>query len=239
MAITHARVYQAKEAMPPEYRAFLTKLLVEHAEMLTSPSYLGFLKEEMERAARLAPTEDDRVTVAWYVREEVMHGLTFFKLMADLDPALVTRDLPQKHYAFHLPMDTWADVGYFHFLIDLAGAFQAEEWVDCSYAPLARIAPQLIRDEHGHSAMGEGFLRRLVETEGGRRAVEALLPKWYPAGLDMFGRSSSRRQHEYIACGLKRRTNEDLRRAYKAYVDAKVSGFGVALPDATAGRRYL
>jgi 1,2-phenylacetyl-CoA epoxidase catalytic subunit len=55
----------------------------------------------------------------------------------------------------------------------------------------------------------------------------------------MFGKSNSTRQYDYIRWGLRRRTNEEMRRAFKAEVDALLLSIGLEPPDPLANRRYL
>jgi 1,2-phenylacetyl-CoA epoxidase catalytic subunit len=87
--------------------------------------------------------------------------------------------------------------------------------------------------------MGYYFLARACETSRGRALVERLLAKWYPAALDMFGRSDSPNVPKFIRWGLKSVGNAEIRRAYKAYVDNKIAALGVPVPDETKHRRFL
>ena len=87
------------------------------------------------------------------------------------------------------------------------------EWVGCSYEPLARIAERVHKEELGHAAFGYRLIRRYLQREGdrGRELLIKHLAKWYPAGLDMFGKSGSKRQFDYVRWGLRRRSNEQMR----------------------------
>jgi len=61
--------------------------------------------------------------------------------------------------------------------------------------------------------------------------VQHLLGKWYPAALDMFGRSDSPNAPKFVHWGLKSVGNAEIRGAYKAYVDRKLVALGLDLPD--------
>jgi 1,2-phenylacetyl-CoA epoxidase catalytic subunit len=95
------------------------------------------------------------------------------------------------------------------------------------------------RDELGHSEMGYYFLTEICQTARGRTLVQRLLPKWYAAALDMFGRSDSPNVPKFIHWGLKSVGNADIRNAYKTYVDRKFVALGLDLPDERANRRFL
>jgi 1,2-phenylacetyl-CoA epoxidase catalytic subunit len=68
------------------------------------------------------------------------------------------------------------------------GQYQIEEFAGCSYLPLDRVLPRILREERTHVA----------------------IDRRYPRGLDMFGRAKSRRAARDQHRGLKRRSNEGL-----------------------------
>jgi len=105
--------------------------------------------------------------------------------------------------------------------------------------PLAKMAATVERDELGHSEMGYHFLQEIVSERRGRELAQRLLAKWYPAALDMFGRSDSRNAPKFIQWGLKSVDNAAIREAYKRYVDGKLVVLGLDLPDERANRRFL
>jgi 1,2-phenylacetyl-CoA epoxidase catalytic subunit len=69
--------------------------------------------------------------------------------------------------------------------------------------------------------------------------AQRLLEKWYPAALDMFGRSDSPNVPKFIQWGLKSVGNADIRQLYKEYVDRKIEALGLDLPDERKNRRFL
>ena len=91
----------------------------------------------------------------------------------------------------------------------------------------------------GHSEMGYYFLTQICGEKKGKALVQHLLGKWYPAALDMFGRSDSPNAPKFIQWGLKSVDNAEIRRLYKAYVDRKLLALGLELPDERRHRRFL
>ena len=227
------------DTLPEEYRGLLIKMLRHEGERAGNKSFLGFMATCPDRAEAIAPDATSRLIKAEYLAEELKHAIMFHRLAVGLDPDFALKDVPYAHYTFHLPRETWADDAYFHFLVDLNGAVHARDGRESSYVPLAKMSATVERDELGHSEMGYWFLQRICDTPRGKAVAQHLLGKWYPAALDMFGRSDSPNVPKFIGWGLKSVGNADIRDAYKKYVDAKLIALGLDLPDERANRRFL
>ncbi|MBI2216133.1 MAG: phenylacetate-CoA oxygenase subunit PaaI [Candidatus Rokubacteria bacterium] len=226
------------DTLPEEYKALLLRMLRHEGERAGNKSFLGFMATCLDLAEAMFPPHARRLK-AEYVAEELKHAIMFHRLAAGLDPDFALRDVPYAHYAFHLPRESWADDAFFHFFVDLNGAFHARDWRESSYVPLAKMSATVERDELGHSEMGYRFLEEICAGPRGKALVQALLPKWYAAALDMFGRSDSPNVPKFIHWGLKSVGNAEIRSAYKQYVDRKLAALGLEAPDERAGRRFL
>lgn len=231
--------FEEGDPLPEEYKKLLLKMLEHEGERAGNKSFLKFLQRVLEATEAFAPNEEAKVIMANYAAEEMKHCIMFHRLAMGIDKHFATRDTPFKHYAFHLPIECWADECFFHFFIDLNGAFHAIDWRESSYLPLRRMAPTFERDEFGHSEMGYRFLQEICNERQGKEQVQRLLYKWYPAALDTFGRSDSPNSPRFIYWGLKRMTNEELRQQYKKYVDAKLEALGLDIPDEKYNRKFL
>jgi ring-1,2-phenylacetyl-CoA epoxidase subunit PaaA len=234
-----ARQFDEGEPLPDEYKSLLLKMLRHEGERAGNRSFLGFMGTCLDLAEALFPTSAARLMKAEYLAEELKHAIMFHRLAVGLDPDFALRDVPYAHYAFHLPRESWADDAFFHFFVDLNGAFHARDWRESSYVPLAKMSATVERDEVGHSEMGLRFLTTICQDGRGRQLVQRLLDKWYPAALDMFGRSESTNAPRFIHWGLKSVGNAEIRRAYKFYVDEKLAGLGLDPPDDRKNRRFL
>ena len=226
------------ETLPEEYQSLLLKMLRHEGERAGNKSFLGLMGTCLDLAEALFPPHA-KLIKAEYVAEELKHAIMFHRLAVGLLPDFVLRDVPYAHYAFHLPRESWADDAFFHFLVDLNGAFHARDWRESSYVPLAKMSATVERDELGHSEMGYYFLTEICEDARGRALVQRLAGKWYAAALDMFGSSDSPNVPKFIHWGLKSVGNAEIRAAYKAYVDRKLVALGLDLPDERANRRFL
>jgi len=238
-ATTSAPRFDERDALPAEYRELLIKMLRHEGERAGNKSFLGFMATCADVAETHYPSTQARLIKAEYLAEELKHAIMFHRLAVGLDPDFALRDVPYAHYTFHLPRESWADDALFHFLVDLNGAFHARDWRHSSYAPLAEMSNTVERDELGHSEMGYRFLAEIVSDGRGRALAQRLLTKWYPAALDMFGRSDSPNAPKFIRWGLKSVGNAEIRAAYKAYVDGKLVALGLEPPDEHANRRFL
>jgi 1,2-phenylacetyl-CoA epoxidase catalytic subunit len=227
------------DPLPDEYKSLLLKMLRHEGERAGNKSFLGFMATCLDVAETLFPTREMKLLKAEYLAEELKHAIMFHRLAVGLEPEFALRDVPYAHYAFHLPRETWADDAYFHFFVDLNGAFHARDWRESSYVPLAKMSAVVERDELGHSEMGYYFLEAICDTARGRALAQELLAKWYPAALDMFGRSDSANAPKFIRWGLKSVGNAEIRQAYKQYVDRKLTALGLDLPDERRNRRFL
>ncbi len=231
--------FDEDDPLPEEYKALLLKMLRHEGERAGNKSFLGFMATCLEIAEALYPTPEAKLLKAEYLAEELKHGIMFHRLAVGLDRSFALRDVPYAHYAFHLPRETWADDAYFHFFVDLNGAFHARDWRESSYVPLGKMSATIERDELGHSEMGYHFLSQIVSDRRGKALAQQLLRKWYPAALDMFGRSDSPNVPRFIQWGLKSVGNAEIRQAYKAYVDRKLGALGLDVPDERLNRRFL
>ena len=226
------------EPLPEEYKTLLIRMLRHEGERAGNKSFLGLMAMCLDLSEALFPPHA-KLLKAEYLAEELKHAIMFHRLAVGLDRNFALLDVPYAHYSFHLPRESWADDALFHFFVDLNGAFHARDWRESSYVPLMKMAATVERDELGHSEMGYHFLSEICGEARGRTLVQALLAKWYPAALDMFGRSDSRNVPKFIQWGLKTVGNAEIRQAYKDYVDRKIVALGLDVPDERAHRRFL
>ena len=146
---------------------------------------------------------------------------------------------PIEQYAFRLPIDTFCDLAYFHGLIDRVGVYIGETWEGVPYQPLVEVAPQLHREELFHCTLGLRNLRLTCSTPEGLEEANELVKKWWPAALDMFGRSDSAFSESYVQWGLRQKNNADLRRQYIDDTRPLLTELGIDVPSNRLNRRFL
>ncbi len=225
--------------MPEEYRQFLIKLLkFGHVENNGNPNYRALLARIAEAGFRYSPDDRTLVIESEIVRQEVQHGQIVADLIRGLGEDPHT-DAPLKQYLFSIPLESWVDVCWFHGIGDRVGLYVGVEWVGSSYEPLAKAAPKLEKEERFHAEMGIKFAREVAKTREGKRRLQEGLKQWWPAVLDMFGKSDSRNSEVYVRWGIKARSNEELRQDYIRDTVPILESLGLDVPDHRANRRYL
>ena len=228
--------------MDPEYLNLLQRVMAIQADCEIGGPHLY-----VEHMMPSAPTRVDQLVVARTAAEEIDHFRKFAKVAGDLgvDTAYLLSRKNQERYleAFRGTISTWEDFCIFGFLVDRVGKYQLEEYIDCSYAPLAQILEhpsRVLEEEEGHIDYGT---TRTAEAAGkggeAKERIQKSLDAWYAQALDMFGSSTSQRAERYRQFGLKRRTNEEARQEFLAEVNPLIEGMGLRVPDPLAGRKYL
>jgi 1,2-phenylacetyl-CoA epoxidase catalytic subunit len=232
------RVYREGDPdIPEEFSELLTRMLVHHLENSTNPHYTKLLAHLWERCMTLAPDERLKTTYARLMQQEVEHGVITSRILAGLGVDRV--DQPIKQYLFHLPIDTFCDMAYFNALGDRVGCYIGETWEDVPYEPLLNVADRLHKDEVFHATFGLANLRRVCATPEGLAEANEKIKIWWPAALDMFGRSDSEFSDSYVRWGLRKLNNEQLRRQYISDTRPLLEELGIEVPDDDVDRRFL
>ncbi len=235
--------FAGAEGLPAEYKDLLVRMLSIQSRI--ESEYMLAPERTLIKPLGMAPTPEDKAEYAAFWSDEVRHASYWMRLLAELgvivDDAFMATPMPIYIFEMRDQAEDWAEYGLFSFFADRQGAFMGYEWVGCSYEPLARIAERVHREEIGHAALGYRFMRRVIQQDPahGRERITHYLRKWYPAGLDMFGKSGSRRQNDYLRWGLRKRSNERMRDDFVEEVNTLLRKLEIPIPDPTCGRRYL
>ena len=227
------------EKMDPEYRELLGRVITIQADCEIGGPHL-YVKDILPSA----PTKTDQLMVARTAAEELDHFRKIARVGGEMgvDVSFVVSWPNQKRYldAFRGLIQTWEDFAVFGFLIDRVGRYQLEEFMDCTYEPLERILPQIIKEEIGHIGYGQSKTAELAaQGDEAREKVQKALDFWYVKALDMFGRSDSTRDQRYVHWGLKRRTNAQAREEFIQEVNPLIEKISLKIPDPLKGRQYL
>jgi ring-1,2-phenylacetyl-CoA epoxidase subunit PaaA len=227
------------EKLPFEYRELLERVLTIQADCEIGGPHL-YVKDILPSA----PSKVNQLIVARTAAEEMDHYRKIARLAGEIgkDTSFLLSIPNQKRSleAFRGVITTWEDFSVFGFLIDRVGRYQLEEFLDCSYLPLQRILPEILKEEVGHIGFGTNQTAELGgKNEESRNRVQRSLDFWYIKALDMFGRSDSERSNRFVHWGLKRRSNSQARWEFKKEVDSMILDMGLRVPDPVEGRKYL
>lgn len=239
MSVTaERRVYREGDPdIPQEFTELLTRMLTHHLENSTNPHYTKLLSYLWDRCMTLAPDEKLKTTFAKLMQQEVEHGVITSRILQGLGVGPI--DTPIRQYLFHIPIDTFCDLAMFNALGDRVGCYIGETWQGVPYEPLLSVADRLHKDEVFHATFGLSNLRRICSTPEGLDEANEKIKIWWPAALDMFGRSDSDFSDAYVRWGLRQLNNEELRQQYIAETRPLLEEIGIAVPADSDNRRFL
>lgn len=218
--------------MSPAYRELVVRLIRDN--WAAEAANLSLPQHAQACPLHLAPTVQDRAILAGYWADECRHAVIFSDLLRDLgcEPAIEDYDALRPAELLRLPIETWAEFGLFQLFADSAGVVHLGDYRDCSYLPLQAAAMQILRDEVRHVALGVKNLTSGLQLPDGRDKALSVLPVWYGAAMELFGRVDrpSRRAQALVDAGLRRSLNEDLRKTYCERVDRQLVQLGLPVP---------
>jgi len=220
---------------PPRYRGELMRLMATFVDSELSGS-AGFAD-----CINFAPGVKERIAAARIVLEKTDHAERVLKIMGEFGAdmaryavhrpwgARLERDAalgPQRHggdmrlSVFHYPLQGWVDAVVFNALMGAAVGVQLEEFAQISYAPLAEEFRAIGPRERRHAELGVEGLRKIVETEPGRKGARESAAYWRPRVGESFGVAGSARFETLRRFGLRHRRNEDLLAAWASRAEA-------------------
>lgn len=210
---------------PEEFRELILNLINIH---VVSEEYGA---DCFERSILRAPTPEFKLRMAKTVMEEYGHHLRFRRLMDELGLDWQEYAKAKGHLTtFDVPLENWADQVVFLALVDRAAAHQFEEFIHAPYEPFRKASDETLREEHGHVGLGMAGTKWLLD-QGQHDAVRAAVMKWLPVGLQSFGTDKSKSNERYRYWGIKRKTNEAMRREYfDIAIDIVARKWGVDVP---------
>ena len=219
------------EKMPAEYKELLERVLTIQADCEIGGPHL-YVKDILPTA----PNQVNQLIVARTAAEEMDHYRKIAKLAGDIgtDTSFLLSIPNQKRSleAFRGVIKTWEDFAVF--------GFQLEEFLDCSYLPLQRILPEVLKEEIGHIGFGTNQTAELAaKGDEERERVQRSVDFWYIKALDMFGRSDSERSNRFCHWGLKRRSNSQARWEFIKEVGPIIQDMGLTVPDPIKDRKFL
>lgn len=213
---------------PPEYRYNLTRLLSMQAyaercgatelahwvakapDFRTRRILSRILADEADHSCRLydvlhrmGVSEDEAIGIATGRRGD---GPTSAALQGPMEVAN--------------PDNTWDDVVLNNMFLDRAGRHMVENFSQSSYGPWARACRRILKDEFLHQGFGFKQMMARLESVEDRDAYRKKVTRWYAYGLNFFGPPSTSKADLLRTFGLKRKSNEELRQAYREEVQA-------------------
>jgi ring-1,2-phenylacetyl-CoA epoxidase subunit PaaA len=223
MSAAHATVKSVAElkASEPEYQTAVRKIVRSHAvnELYGAQVY-------DEPAIALAPNPYLKWLTCRIAMEEYGHHVRFRQLgeQIGIPEEEMTPKGRRPLSIFEFPLQTWEEFCVVKLLADLAEIIQVEDLADCTFLPLRNLAKVTMPEEIFHSQFGKDTCTELVKTPAGRKKVQQAIDRYYPMMPAFFGKKDSENNALYRRCGIKQRTNEEMRRDFIGRVKALVEG---------------
>jgi ring-1,2-phenylacetyl-CoA epoxidase subunit PaaA len=219
----------ADSPMTPEYRGTLLKLLADQAraELVAAHNYSRWVSRVSD--------PDTKLFLAEIAKEETEHWHRAIALLGELGVRPEAARQHQTRSWFYattrvlVPRVTWVDVAVGAFLVDSAAYILVEDFAQSSYAPWADMAQTILKEEEGHPDFGIRCLQALIEDRG-RAQVQRGIRKWWRISLNLFGPPVTPNTERYLRLGLKFRTNEERRQAFRTAMEPQIRGLGLDVP---------
>jgi ring-1,2-phenylacetyl-CoA epoxidase subunit PaaA len=220
------------QTQSPEYQTAVRKIVRSHA---VNELYGAQVFDEP--AIALAPTPYAKWLTCRVAMEEYGHHVRFRELGQQIGvPELELTPKGRKPLSiFEFPLKTWEEFCVIKLLADLAEILQVEDLLHCTFHPLRNLARMTMPEERFHAQFGKDFCTELVKTPEGRERVQDAINRYFPIMPKFFGKSDSANNALYRQCGLKQRTNGEMRDDFIARCKPLVEEhLGLKLPEIPA-----
>jgi ring-1,2-phenylacetyl-CoA epoxidase subunit PaaA len=222
---------ESPEEITEEYKQQLLTLMIAQADSELSGAY-GYVPWIEQ-----APTVAEKLAMANIVKDEVRHGKAMYDLLERLDVdvyKLINEDkMKHRMKVFYEPINTWADLVMFNFLMDRAAGHQLRDAAECSWGPWSRAMQQIEKEEWMHVKHGETWVKRIALNPETKHEIQTALDFWFPKVNRVFGKAGTESNKLFQKFKLKQRDNHDVRESW--YVECKklLEEYGLKVPDIT------
>lgn len=190
-----------------------------------------------------APDNRRKRLVAKLAYEEFDHGHQIYKLLKDLnvDEKLVNEiatGRAQNSNSIHTSLDTadaiygdagelWLDLALHCILMDTAGRHIVSNFAESSYGPWAEASVDIAKDEIMHASFGKHELQICLAEGLSGELLQERFTYWYARSLNFFGPPPGKSARILQHYGIKRKTNEDLRREFQQEIESYMTKIGL------------
>ena len=201
-------------------------------QMIESQAYRELAAAQMfGHGLQFVPSIKWQKFMVWHIREEFEHYEAVAKMYRELtgqsvEPITNAR-LAQKPIAF---ARSWFELAMAQFLYDRGGFWQLKEYEQCSFLPYRKVIEKIIREEHGHQALGERIVVELCRTGRFDAQKQRDFETWLRQGLLSFGRPGTEGNKYAIEVGLKKRDSGAVMQDFLDDIKPAVKASGLRFP---------
>ncbi|HMS80494.1 MAG TPA: 1,2-phenylacetyl-CoA epoxidase subunit A [Burkholderiaceae bacterium] len=225
---------EPQDWMPDAYRRTLVRQISQHAHS----EVVGMLPEG--NWVTRAPSLERKAILLAKIQDEGGHGLYLYAAAETLgvsrDAMIDALHAGKAKYSsiFNYPALTWADMGAIGWLVDGAAIMNQIPLCRCTYGPYARAMIRICKEESFHQRQGYDIMLSLCRGTAAQKAMaqDALNRWWWPVVM-MFGPSDADSIHsaQTMQWGIKRISNDDLRRKFIDATVPQAELLGLTIPD--------
>jgi len=233
-AIAADRKIEPQDWMPDAYRKTLVRQISQHAHS----EVIGMLPEG--NWITRAPSLKRKAILLAKVQDEGGHGLYLYAAAETLGTSreqmtdALHAGRAKYSSIFNYPTLTWADIGAIGWLVDGAAIMNQVPLCRCSYGPYARAMIRVCKEESFHQRQGFDIMLSLCRGTAAQKAMaqDALNRWWWPTVM-MFGPSDTDSPNSALSMqwGIKRISNDDLRRKFIDATVPQAQLLGLTIPD--------
>lgn len=219
----------ATDTMDAEYRRMLIRVIANQtrAENIAADLYLRWSQRVMDPVIRLR--------LVHLAQEEVEHWAGCVALLEEL--GIESKNVTNYYSASWFYNVTklisnrfkWLDLAIASFLFEQVGYIFVEDYTQSSYLPHASLSKKILIEEAEHPEHAIEHVKQLIINYG-RDNVQKSLRKLWPFALSAFGPSNAPSIEKYIYYGLKARTNDGRREAFRETCGSRITQLGLTVP---------
>lgn len=224
---------EPRDQMPDGYRRTLVRQIAQHAH-----SEVIGMQPEGAWISR-APSLRRKAILLAKVQDEAGHGLYLYSACETLGVSrtelteLLLAGRQKYSSIFAYPTPSYADVGTIGWLVDGAAICNQVPLCRTSYGPYGRAMVRICKEESFHQRQGFELLMTMMRgTDEQRAMVQESVDRFWKPALMMFGPpdADSPNTARSMAWGIKRHTNDELRRRFIELTAPQAELLGVTLP---------
>jgi len=228
-------------------------------QRLVSGLMLQFADSELAGSAaycesvKFAPGLSERIDVATIARDKMVTARRTYELISEFGinlekyfsshnwEARVSRytDLgysrasaDRRLNALMYPLEGFADLAVFTYLMAAMTVVQLEDFLDSSYEPWAKLCQAFLLQETNHKELGRQFILGLLTRQAASRlSLQASLDYWHLRVAQSFGPDDSEGNEQYRSFKLKARRNREARLHWQEEIASTLSELGLEVPD--------
>lgn len=218
---------ESLDEVTSEYKENLLKLMIAQAdsELAGAYGYVPWIQG--------APNMPERLAMANIVKDEIRHARAMYDLLdrVGVDTnKLIDNNMEHRMKVFYEPINTWADLVMFNFLMDRAAGHQLRDAAECSWGPWSRAMVQIEKEEWMHVRHGEHWVKKLASSPDTLPEIQKALEFWFPRVNRVFGKAGSKTNQDFQKFGLKQRDNHEVRESWYVEMKPLLESYGLTVP---------